>query len=372
MATTFLQMVNRVLHGLREERIGAFTAGDSQQEGIRDLVNDAARSILERVQWPFDRRSDLVVDFDGRDYAGSDAGVTGVITNPTTVQIDAGTQARAVLLAAQMAATRRIYRLGLGAVTTDDAGTLLHAQGYPITVVEPDAITDDVVLTLRDPLMAEGGTPPFAGPITWDLFSYESILPETVRAVLELWNEERPIAVLYEDPAILRRVYPRPQDTRGDPTVAYVYGYGTSTSSTSGLVSGTAVTGTILTVFPVPDKVLRIAGSYLYRHPALELVGDVLENVPDAVNDLIVRMAIVLAMEGMEGNDPVRAASMRVQLFGSDRGGRDTFEGGEFGRIWREEQRRTPGQRHVMASFGKAGHVPSRQRWASQTVPSPT
>ena len=364
MATTFLQMVNRVLGGLREERIAAFVTDDPKHESIKDLVNDAARFILERVTWPFDIRSDLSIDFRGTTalssafLLGTGFGVRATFSD-TTERDEFWTE---------YTTKRLLMRIILDSASTAD-GALLNSQSYPIINMAGGAGLSTLNLIPRVELLVEGDNTPYTwvdadNPAT--VFSHEVVLASTVRSLLHLRNEERPIPLVYEDPMRFNAYNPRPQDSTGDPVIAYVHGTGTSTySNDTAIVNGPAVSGDILTVWPIPDKRIRLYGSYVYRHAALSATTDTLSNVPDSVADLIIRLALIMGLEGMEGNDPVRAASMRQQLFGRD------GKSGDFGNLLGSLDK-TPYERLVTPSFGKAGHLPTRQRWATQTVPAPS
>lgn len=312
---TLLQSVNRVLLDLREDSVDALTSED-QVQSIVDALNLAAAYVLRSHEWSFLVRTDGLIFLPGRFTATTG----GVVTNGTTaIQINngSGNSWSSSTAAPFTGSVRARIRF------TDDA-----AVGNTSSRIDTINITANYPATLENVFR---GTTVSDGSAPLEVYAHEYVLPSTVRSVLSMRVEERPIQLNAPGDrfADFDRAIPRHTVSfTNHPHVAYVGGYlqGTQLASTS------PQSGMGAFFWPIPDDDVQVHYSYVYQHAELSDDSDEWTGVEYEVVRLIERMAFASELIDNRQADTARGVALkrenedvmkRLQDADLDRQGRD-------------------------------------------------
>jgi hypothetical protein len=328
---TFLDMVNGVLQKLREQEIASFTNGNLE-EVVKGLLNESMHEILEDYSWSFLIREDAQAFFPAR-YIGTTLDVTngissGAFNDATTTSADWRERRRSKL------------------IVTED--TTFPNHSYVISAISAD-VTQPVTLES----IYRGDTIVGAD---FTLYSHEMALPETVRQVLSVRNENEPMRLVFVEKQIsFDTLVPRVTDQfRDRPDVVYVGGIMQST------VQGTdaANFGTGLMVWPPPSSDIVLKYSYVYRYEDMATETDVLLGVPKSVVRMIEWTAFQKSLMGNVEDDAARGRALRIE--------NDL----RISRL-RAQDRPQTHHRLIPRAYGDRVHGPVNPRWETQEVPTP-
>ncbi len=356
-----LQMVNSVRGKLREERVGTISSDDLVTTEVIDLINDAAAEILGGDDWDFDVRHDGRAWFPATQTGAgavfaADAG-DEIYENTTRADLyfagetDSGEIFEDIDMAGFRCSGNRIRAR---VVPTADAS--FSNTSWIITGV--DKRTATLRLTLGSNLYIDQ-----SGDLeAWRTYANELVLPDTVKEILSIRNEEQPIPLVFVDRETqFDQWVPRSIDSFAvTPEIAMVGGTITSTARTSTIDWTTiddeaAVTGAGLTIWSIPSSDLHLQYSYRIQHADISEDTDSFEGVPTNVVRLIEWLAYQKALDSGIQNDPeaARRAERQVEK-----------------RLMRAQaqQSRQPNRRRIPTAFGSAGRGNQRRRWSSQTI----
>jgi hypothetical protein len=200
----------------------------------------------------------------------------------------------------------------------------------------------------------------------WTTYANEVVLPDTVKDVLSVRNEEEPVRLEFanRDIEFDSRV-PRQTDRYGtQPEVVTVGGTINSTARTSTVAWSTisdeaSVTGTGCMVWPIPNVDLHLQYSYRVQHADLSTAASAWAGVPANIIHLIEWRAFQMALDSGIQNDPVAAARAERQVE------KRTLRA-------QMNQSRQPNRRRVPTSFGMQPRGSTRGRWATQSITAPS
>ena len=277
-ATTYLQMVNRVLRRGRHPDLAAVA---SARPGVvvGDLLNESKREVLEGRQWDFDVRHDQPLQVVGvNEYT-----TAAVIATSTVVTI----------VGASDAALYNGGALVARMVVTEDA---TYGQ-TPFTIASSQAgVNDFHTIDVAWPGTTQAN-------MDVSVYANEYVLPSTVGDVLGVKFEQSDVSLSFVDKlSDLDAIYPRLLDTStSQPNHVYVGGSSTPTFDTG----GTAVApGTGFWIYPAPSEDYILHYSYRYRHPDLSADTDTLVGVPEHIVDMVVERTFTKALATKVFNDP--------------------------------------------------------------------
>jgi hypothetical protein len=273
VATTALQLVNRVRVKGRNQTKTIIT--DTQGVALLDYVNGAATTILEEMQWGFQRVNDgqltTKAKLTGTDAAFTEDSTSCVVGDSVDMSIYVGEGV------ARIQSTE----------STDAANSAMQIE----SIVGSSGAT----LTFKKPW----ANTTISGS-NWSSFMYEYALPATVRNVVKIWYEETPIDLVEEDATSFEEIFPRPWDDINDQPRVVVQG-GTIVPSDDGSTAQTEKQ--VLKVWPVPETQIALNYSYLYKQPKLTVLTDTLwGGVPEEIEDAIVELAYARSMVTLEEN----------------------------------------------------------------------
>lgn len=361
MAHSYLSLVNGVRIKLRYEPITAFPSNDPLHQTITDLVDEAAREILEERIWPFDVRHDEMLHFYGPiEGSGTGTTLTDEDFDFRFENVVEGANARDAMLnwtnlALSTPSASRLHHV-VPRLLIDDSDSPWPETSNIVRELDFDG-------SLR--LQVEFAQPwqgSAKATLDWKLFFFEAVLPATVRQVLAVYNDEEPMELRFgAHPLDLG--WTRPHDDFRDPHTVYLGGTATSVLSDdptveTGVGAFSAVFGDRLAVWPIPDKETLLPMVSVYRHPALSAETDLFTGVPDHVADLIEWKAFEKALMGNIQNDPARAALVRQE---NER---------RIDRVWKASDP-DPYRRRVPRPFGSLRVPRRRNRFDSQEIPNP-
>lgn len=290
MATTALEMVNRVLRRHRQDEVSAFS--EPLPKSVLDAVNEAAREIVSERNWPWNVRTDGVLTTTPA-YTGDDAALT--------------------------------HGVNVFAVQSFSAGTSPLAGDFVTRIVLPsDASFGDTAFRVTEVATSGGGvvgyietTWPGTTKVsignyhTYKLFACEYLLPATVGKIVSVRHEAAPLRVTELDPWVtFDELIPRAHDTMSDsPEFIGVGGMALGTHT------GTPGTKKLrMLVWPVPSESLVLHYTYQHRPAAMAVVTDYLD-FPDEIIDVVVDLAFAKTQMNMVGNNPTAgAANMRMAM----------------------------------------------------------
>lgn len=272
--STALELVNRI----RAKRRDATSAIITDRQGVAylDFLNSAITTVLEERTWNFQLRSDgtlttipLTTGTDGAVQNGFTAFGSAVFGGATS-PVFGDFQARIAI--------------------TDDANF-----GGTTVRVDTASVAGATLTAVISP--AWFGASNF-GAADFTFFVYEYVLPATVRSVTNVAHQESDLSLYFEDGQYtFDRLVPSPLDNTSDtPQIVMVGGEIQRTAETG----STGTFGLGMRIYPVPDSVLALNYSYVYRQPKLTLSTSELYRVPDAVEDLIVELATARIISSLE------------------------------------------------------------------------
>ena len=343
MAYTFLDLVNKLRRRMRDEPLAAFAGTDDELEN-RDLLNDAASEVLDTYDWDFMNRDDGQAYFPG-------------LHTGTTLTVTAGSSAGQTNADAEIANSGKWASPRRSRIVHTDSSTLPNVS-YKLDDVTNEATRDFVL----DGTYRGGGA---TGTGAFTLYCHEQVLPSSVKQVLSVVDEDRPLHLEHVDKhTSFDRVVPRALDSQADgPSVVYVGSGIESTSynvSTGGAGAVAGQQGMGRMVWPIPEQDVLLDYSYVAQHVEMTAAADVLTYVPDAVAEAIVWVAFDSALVSNIESDGRRA----VQVAGKTRQ--------RLERLQREYSRQ-PLRRRVMEPFRRGGRIGlhPNHRWANKTIPAP-
>jgi hypothetical protein len=332
-------MVNQVRRRLREESLVSFDSGELTV-AVKDLINEAAREVLDSHEWSFMIREDGEAFFPGIHTGGNTMRITQYAS--TGVFFDSGITPD---ITNKWTSPRRSRMVST-------SSTELADQSYPLL---------SLTSTLNGSFVLQGkyyGSSQVTGG-AFKLYANEMALPADVKQVLSVRNEDEPVRLEEVEKYIqFDTIAPRPLDsTSSKPDIVYVGGTVRGTADTAGEV-GLLSSG--IMVWPVPSSDVLLKFSYVSRPNALDSETDTLSYVPEEVQDLICWRAFEKALDSNIEDDPDRA--LRVRRNNETRTAR-LLESDEVGRS----------RRRVLSPFRASGWGPGPySRWASTPVPSDT
>ena len=274
--STALALVNR----MRAKRRDATSSIITDKTGVAylDFLNAAITTVLEERTWRFQQRSDGILK-----TIAKTTGTLGFFTNGDTYVSVQGTSTT------QVSGSFKLRIVG-----TDDANYGNTNFGVASAINAGPPPPNNLLMYLDT---AWPGTSTGAGTV--DLFSYEYQLPSTVRSVTGVVHQENPIALMFEDEQYtFDRLVPTPHDNISDQPQFVMVGGEVQSTATSLLATGTYATA--IKVYPVPNSVLVLNYSYIYRQPILTVATDELNRVPPVVEDLIVDLATARVITSLE------------------------------------------------------------------------
>jgi hypothetical protein len=300
MASTALQIVNRVLRKLSKSTIGSAFTDQNLGNVTLDAVNEATRAILETHSWDSLKRRDGILVTQGVMTAASGSGLNAIVTNTST----ALSQSTA-------------FGDGTGAVdniTGDMVSYLTFTEDAsygdtPFRVVSA-ARVNDVIANIVIETLFPGATDADAA---FEIMVPEYVLPDTVKSVLSVRYEEEEINLEpIDETTTLDQFRPNLRDDTGSPEVVAVGGTSVRTFDTE--FGATAEDpGLRMIVAPVPDAAYVLHYTYSLKTPTLVEVTDTLDGVSETLVDDIVQRATAL-MQLTTGESDLDLASANMQL----------------------------------------------------------
>lgn len=279
------------------EVLTTIASTDEESAMMVRTLNRAARTVLESHQWPFDVRDDGHVLFDAP-FTISDATGSTVLKDNTNVSW--ASQADYAEIVARLHGDPWRLLFTDAATYPNTSYRVLNASGI--------AFSGGTVSLLISPGYLDATT-----NVEPDLYFFqnEALLPTTVRRVLSVRHQERPLQLDFvERHVAFDRAVPRQFDRTGQPEWVYVGGSVTSTYDTDQATAGT--TGIGMMVWPLPNERTKLDYSYVYRHPELVNATDTLAGVPDRIVDLIVDRAWLYMLTSNAESDPALANQVRA------------------------------------------------------------
>lgn len=271
--STALALVNRMRAKRRDASSNLIT--DRQGVAYLDILNAAVTTVLEQRTWDFQKRSDGQII-----TVPSFSGTSGLVTQGAVaffLSVYSGSISQLV----GSLVTRVIFN--------DDT-----AYGHTAMRVDNADLSGGAVTGSLEE--AWPGTVPSS---TWTTYTYEYILPSTVREVLSIKTMENDEPLAFSNsPEEFDEAFPRPWDDLSSwPSIAVVGGEVKNTvlSGAQGQDFGLA-----LRVWPVPDAAYQLDYTYVYRQPRLVSDTDTLSRIPPAVEDLIVDLAVARVVSEIE------------------------------------------------------------------------
>ena len=325
---TLLTMVNDLRVLLREEKTTAISATDEYTQILVKVINRAAQSVLESRVWSFDKRFDGQAAFPGV-ITASDVIYSSAAPGYMTVDTPEATSTELFVpnaLSVRFEITNDIERPGLSYFVVSS----IWIAGSVLMTFSPDWEGEDL-MTRTDALAR--------------FYVSDRVLPDTVRKVLSVRDEEQPYHLRFtEDEIFTDRANPKASDEQGD--VRSVVVGGTTTASFDRDTDTAGTVGMRMRVLPVPIEDTMLFYTYVYRHPGMTAATDELADVPDYIIGLIVDHAWLDCLSGNIESDPERAKAVGDQL--------------RFDMMIAERDDRTaPNRRRVLRSRG-GGHSTAR------------
>lgn len=331
---TLLDMTNDLRALLREEPVTLISATDVLTQTLVRVLNKAARKVLAGGEWPaFEVRDNGTIT-----YAAPIESTESILGNGDTAIGFPATADEHSTITGQP--TRMLVTNASGVVNTSYRITSAsNAGGTELATINPGFLGSSMVLA------------------SLKLFANERRLPSTVRQVLSVRYEERPLDLVFVERHIhLDSIVPRDFDSFQDPTTVYVGGIVTDTYDSDVATSGTAGMG--MTIWPPPDAAKELKYSYVYTPPAMADATDTLEGVPETVTDLVVDNALEMCFLSNIENDPDRAILAR-----------------RFNEIDAKKAQRAmradPNRRRIPRPKSSGFSDVPRRRWNTQEVPTP-
>jgi hypothetical protein len=278
---TRLELVNDIRALLREDPVPDTT--DELSTALLRIITKAARKVLSH-NWSFNIRLDGNITFEAPiepSVPSISAGVSQIIfSGSTTDQATLVSQVSRFFVSDATTYSNTSYRV-ISSARSGSNITMAFTPGWlDVDITNP----------------------------TVKIFSTEQMLPATVKKVLSVRHQERPLRLEFVEKHLdFDAVVPRQFDTFRDPEVAYVGANLTDTYTTGGDV----VTRPGIMIWPPPAAKTSLQYSYTYLHPALTSDTDSYRGVPESVQDLIVDRSFLYCLTSSIKNDPARAKEVR-------------------------------------------------------------
>lgn len=276
---TALEFVNRIR---RRMRAGSDVSNVTDEENavLLDIVNAAIADVLAGKNWEFDLRHDGILNTLATQTLGSVSVTASTFTTDTSDQFD---------FATFTAADQHVVR---GIIETDGR---YSNTAFRITSIEDSGSVQTFRVDGTFPGTVGGGA-----VSTMKTVAHEFILPASVRAVVSVTHEERPLTLDQVDPtATFDQLVPRPHGTTAHPEWVGVGGFDVPTRDYTASASDPALR---MIVWPLPDAAISLRYSYYVDHARLATATDALIGVPDRVIEDIVRIAHGDAVASVEKN----------------------------------------------------------------------
>lgn len=293
-----LDSVNRVRRLLRDDVYSTLSSNDLDAMTLVDFLNDAADELFAHRVWSFLKRYDGQVWLPGA-FTVTAGGVMNA--NATSGSLNfAGANAWATANVVDFTARGQDGRLRPRIVWNDD--TEHPSTSYSLSQLSvlpnfPFVQTS----AFRGVQQNNGG---------WTLYANEYVLPSTVRQVLSVVHEERPLNLEFVDRDFdFVSDWPRSAQWLGEPEMASVGGTLTGCGTDAGI---TARTGLGLTVWPAPQSEVLLKYSYVYRYARLSADADDWTGVPAEHVRLIESMAFERSLWSNVEDDPRRATVLHA------------------------------------------------------------
>lgn len=282
MATTLLQVVNRVRRLHRFADVASFESSDNLTNAILDAIIEARTEILETMDWNFMMRNDGFLKTRGRVTSTSNIAVTNDSTSFTVSSFSG---------AIGDVTGNFVTRL----VVTDD--TNYGSTAFRVSSFSLSGTTLTGTLANNYP----GTTDATA---TGQLVLYEYGLPTDVRTILSAKHEENPLRVeLAPDNDIWDEWVPRHWETQDDtPEILIPGGVLLPTYDASG--SEPDPLDRIM-VWPTPQTNGAVIAYTYKRRLSPSTTTDEFEGVPDSVIQQIVNYAYGYTLFSSIGADPI-------------------------------------------------------------------
>lgn len=291
---SLLESVNRVRRLMRDDVYTTLSLNDLDAMTLVDFLNDAADELFGHRAWDFLKR------YDGHVWLPGSVTVTagGVVNaNGSIGSLNfAGANAWATANVHDFTQRGQDGRIRPRIVWDDDTqhpGTSYGLSQLSVLPNFPFAQTN----AFRGVNQTNGG---------WTIYANEYVLPSTVRQVLSVVNESRPLDLQFVDRDFdVTPSWPRGAQWLGEPEVACVGGTITGCGTDAGI---TAATGLGLAVWPPPQSEVLLHYSYIYRFARLSTDTDDWTGVPAEHVRLIESMAFERALWSNVEDDPRRSA----------------------------------------------------------------
>jgi hypothetical protein len=287
MASTALQMVNRVLKNLGQSEVATFTTTDRSSLAL-EHVNQAARSLFEEGNWDWLHRHDGYLrlrpkhDTELVSINDEDSAITDYDGNTIT-------RAQVIVNAALTQNDDVIF---------DDVGAYFRYPGdskWSDLLTKIQGMVDDAAVIhsfILDHVWHTDVVTPSDNAA--EIWFPEYVLPDYVQTVTSARYQQGDIAVEFADPDVgFDRAVPRPVSEEGEPRVLVVGGLGEQTiiNSTSQIFGTRPRQGLRAWISPLPDDDYLVNYSYRIKPTALTATTDTMLGVPESAIDRIVEDA---------------------------------------------------------------------------------
>ena len=332
MASTLLQLVNRLFNLSRDEQITTIPAADVRTETAIGLLNQAKDMILGGYDWDFNHRHDGAIEF---------------LAPVTTSLISRGVPG-AIFVTPLLGAWP-----GVPKIVITGSSVTYRQLAYQVRTFDQLTIPGSTVVTLHAPIPE----PIFANQ-TCTIFFHEVALPTNVARPTSIRDEEHPLQLYFEDNELQFDSFePRPQDSLGRPEFAMCAGIATNAFDST-VPNAVGHTGVRLLVWPVPDARTMLFYSYVQRHLDLAMDADQWIGAAPEVETLIVQGAYELSLRSSVEQDATRSAVFSAALRR------------EIANV-HSRHKPDPLRRRIPRPFGSRPWRDPYRRWASRTVPTP-
>lgn len=311
---TLLEMVNRVRLYRRQPTTTVIAT--SEDSVTVNAINTAIDNALSTQKWPFDLRKDGQLALRAR--------LDGLLFTTTAGSSSAGIARLLGLVDADVFGDYAVRVLPDG--IDEYANTALRIEkASAVSIVSTTAVLE---VTMPDTEVA----------VACELHYAEYMLPATVREVVRVTYQERPLELDQVDPTVrYAELFPAPHARLGPPEKVSIGGFDTPTYD-----SGSAAPDPKLrmAIWPVPDDEYIINYSYYYKHPELSDATDTLVGVETGVVNNILMEATSIVMMTWDQNF---AGSHFTDLARQQLSAQHRASGG------------SPGRRHTIHSFENGG-----------------
>ncbi len=290
---SLLESVNRVRRLQRADVYTTLAGADLDAMTLVDYLNDAADELFNHRAWNFLKR------YDGQIWLPGAVTVTSgglVNANASSGSLNfGGVNSWATTNVQDFTQRGQDGRLRPRIVWNDDtqhAGTSYGLSQLSVLPNFPFAQTNPY----RGAAQTNGG---------WTIYANEIVLPNTVRQVLSVVHESRPLDLQFVDRDFdVHPHWPRGAQWLGEPDVASVGGTLTGCGTDAGV---TAQIGLGLAVWPPPASEVLLHYSYIYRFARLSADAEEWSGVPPEAIRLVESMAFERTLWSNVEDDPQRA-----------------------------------------------------------------